>query len=250
MRNKILEISSKKNERIREYLSLKTKKGREKYSLFLIEGSKLIDDAIIANINIKCLISSNKEKLESNRIDCEKILISENIYNEIAETNMDDKIIGIFEISKNEEVKSETADKILALYDIQDPSNVGAIIRTAVGTGYSIVFIKSMVDIFSQKVLRSSAGASYKAKYSYIQDENDFLKQFSSHEIFALNMDGKNIKEIKPPAKHILIVGNEGHGICDYLLENSTKIKVPMTENVESLSAPIVSSFAMIYFTL
>lgn len=140
----------------------------------------------------------------------------------------------------------EKNDKIILMDRIQDPGNVGTIVRSAEAFGFNLVLSLESSDFYKLKTLRASMGSMFRLKCLNI-DEKDLLRLKETHKILALDMNGK--KDFPKDEKICLIVGNEGRGISNFCKEISDEvISIPMLGEVESLNAAISISIVMSKF--
>ena len=167
-------ITSKDNETIKHIKKLKDKKYRDEYNEFIVEGIKIIEEAINENANIKYIIIcdncksqsgiSNELMYEIAKKTC--IYVDEKIFNAITDVNNPQGIMAVIEKNKSEEEKIDfTQDLFLILDSIQDPGNMGTILRTADSLNIrQIIVSKGSADIYNLKVVRSTMGAIFRVK--------------------------------------------------------------------------------------
>lgn len=236
-------ITSKTNKIIKLIKSLEKKKYRDKYSLFILEGTKFINDIIDKNIPIKYLLATSeyvndyKDSLE----------VDEEIFKYISQTKTPQGIMAIIDIKYYTLEDINLNSNILYLDNLQDSENVGGLIRTSVSANFDYVVItKTTASPFSPKAVRATAGGILSTKV--IIDENynvlKYLKE-NNFEIICATLQGDE-KTTFNKEKNVLIVGNEGNGISDECLKYATKeVKIPMSGKVESLNANVSGSILM-----
>ncbi len=225
-------ISSKQNSSFKQWVKLKNKKYRDAYHLFLVYGKHLIDQAKASDAVVD-ILTSNPDK--------EGILLSIELMNELqqAETYFD-------QIAVCKKVNSpKISDKVLILDDVQDPDNVGALIRSASAFGFLhvIVSLKS-ADFYNEKVIRASKGAIFDV-YLERKPIEQALIDFKAQGYLVIYADAHDVGTPKRNQKTVLILGNEGHGISDdikLLCDGSVSIK---TQNVESLNVSVAGGILM-----
>ncbi|MCF7795496.1 RNA methyltransferase [Patescibacteria group bacterium] len=238
-------IISKENKKIKHIKKLlSSKKYRYDNKEYILEGEKFINDSK----NIKEIYVNEKfniSKLKNSNLNLE--IISNNIFNKIKETKNTQGIISIskmnYEILKNsEKIK---LGKFIYLDNIQDPGNIGTIIRSAVAFNFDgIIFGKGTCDIYNEKTIRSSAGSIEKIKIYFIEDEKILYK----NNLLSADMNGKNINKFKFPKNFILAVGNEGNGLSEDIIKNSEEIiSIPISKNIESLNAGVTAGIIMAF---
>ena len=219
------QITSKENGLIKHIIKLKEKKYRKEYNEYLIEGVKIVEEAIEENAKIKQIIIS-QEAIESELVQkhlkeelqkIDYIQVPSNIFKLISEVEKPQGVLAIIEKEKQKEDIDYGQDIILALDDIQDPGNLGTIIRTADSVGLNQILIsKGTTDPYNPKVIRSTMGAIFRVKI--IECENL----------------GQTLKNI--------VIGNEANGVSKEIKEKSDiKAIIPMLGKTESLNASIAT---------
>jgi len=259
MQNSFLfqEINSKENQHIKFAVSLHNKKTRKEKKLCILEGKTLIDEAIKRNLNIQQVFATNaKYLLETNLdADIEKFIISEELMDKIASTENPPPLMAIAKLPETD----STIKGNFFLYgdNIQDPGNLGSIIRTAFACGINNIFLSpNSVDIFNSKTIRSSMGTVFCGSIEYLELDDLIarLEDKSNQENSGLEIIGTSsyadtdYTEFKLNAiKNILlIVGNESHGISQAALDRcSLVVKIVLENNVESLNVLAASSILM-----
>lgn len=152
-------IQSKENKIFKQYKNLNKRKYRDANNQFLIEGEKFIDDAIYKNQSIECIIINNfYEKYFEKYKEYEIVSLEDTLFNDLSDTVHSQGVIAV--INKNRSMDISLEDPIIMLDRLQDPGNMGTILRTSVAAGIkNVVTIKGSVDIYNPKVVRSTAGA-------------------------------------------------------------------------------------------
>lgn len=227
-------ITSLTNEKVKNLLKLQNAKNRQKEGLFIVEGPHLVKEAKLKNVLVEAY--TIKEQYEG-------ILVSEAVMKKICQTDTVVPQIGVCKI-KNDNV---IADRVLLLDGIQDPGNLGTILRSAKAFGFDSIFLsKGTVDVYNDKVIRSSQGAIFKLNFLY-GDKVEFIKEISkTHHVYSTNVvNGKTPNDVEFPLKLVLILGNEGNGVSneinDLRLDN---LYIPM-DNMESLNVGVAGSILM-----
>lgn len=233
--------TSMNNERIKNIKKLKEKKYRDKTGLFLIEGDHLIKEAYTSKILKEVIL------LEGDIIDFDipVIYVSKEIMKELTDVESPSNRIGICYKKEEQPVQS----RIIILDDIQDPGNLGAIIRSAVAFHVdTIVLSNQTVDLYNSKVIRSSQGMMFKVNIIR-RDTKEFVKELKQKEytILSTQLDhGKNIKTIEKTKKIAIIMGNEGKGVNKSLLELSDSfVYIKMNPECESLNVAVATSIIL-----
>lgn len=228
-------IESVNNEKIKKYSKLNEKKYRDKENMFIVEGEHLVEEALEKGIVID--IFSLEEKENSTRVSIEVMKKLSNLSNP-------PKILAV--VKKIEERKIN--GNVLVLDDIQDPGNLGTIIRSAVSFGIdTIVASKNTVDVYNSKVIRATEGMLFKINYLK-RDLVEFINENKNVLTFITTdvRDGKDIKDIEIPGNYALIMGNEGNGVSDAVSELvPNKVNIKISEKCESLNVSIATSILL-----
>lgn len=239
-------ISSIENKLFKEVSSLKNKKYRYLNKTYLIEGIKFVEEAIQNGVNIKYIIiceSKLKEiesKFDFNKLICKAVIFSDCLFNKIKQMETSQGIIAGVEIKENlNEINFKNGFYVL-IDKIQDPGNLGTIIRTSVAANAKgIIIMKGTVDLYNEKVLRSTMGSIFKIDI-YFKDSYDFINEFINNDfsIIVADSNSENIyfKE-DLTVNMVLVVGNEGNGISNEIKSfNNVDVCIPMSNNLESLN--------------
>lgn len=234
-------ITSLDNKKIKKYCSLKNKKNRDIERLFLIEGEHLVNEAIKNNLLVDLLV------LENTLVDYSfpYTYISLNVMKKLSSLESIPKVIGIV---KYKEEKIELGNKILILDDIQDPGNLGTIIRSSLAFNVTdIILSLNTVDLYNEKVIRSTQGMLFNINIIR-RDLKDVIINLKNENyiIFGTNVkNGIDAREIKED-KFALIMGNEGRGVREEIETLCDKnLYIKMNEDVESLNVSVAASILL-----
>ena len=251
-------ITSKDNETIKHIKKLKEKKYREEYKEFIIEGAKMIEEAIHENANIKSVIICddcknqcaipNELMYEIAKKKC--IYVDEKIFSTITDVINPQGIMAIVEKPESKEQKIDySQDVFLVLDNIQDPGNMGTILRTADSLNINqIIISKGSADIYNLKVVRSTMGAIFRVKVIESEDLTKILREMKKNKIRVCATDLQTDKSIYDMDYHktAIVIGNEANGVSQKILDMAaTKIKIPMIGKTESLNAAVATSIIM-----
>ena len=235
--------------RIKHLQNLKLKKYRQNYTEFVIEGDKLITEALVENADIhliaatKTWISDHKHKIPEPIILEE---ISEKELEKISSFKTPQSAIALVGIPHSDIKKSlEKADWILVLDGIHDPGNLGTIIRSADWFGvHTIVCSADCVELYNPKVIQATMGSLFRVQVFYM-DIGEFLQQ-SGKTVYAATLNGENIFRIKFEKSGILVIGSESQGIRPEVLKQcSASISIPAYGKAESLNAAVATSILL-----
>ena len=244
-------ITSKDNTLIKHICKLKEKKYRNEYRQYLIEGVKLLKEAIRENVNIKYIII-NEQEIEIIKTQLAKELetrdylqVSNKIFKIISEVENPQGILAVIEKNEKEYQIDYSQNIILALDDIQDPGNLGTIIRTADSVGLTQILIsKGTVNPYNSKVIRSTMGSIF--RINIIECENlvkvlEDIKK-NNYKIIATSIETKESIYDTRLNQKVIVIGNEANGISKEILEIvDEKLTIPMLGKTESLNASVAT---------
>ena len=240
-------ISSRNNPLIVETALLKTKKFRKKNRAYLIEGTKLFYEAVDQNLPMTRIFATT-EWLKKNQINfpADIIPVSKPVLEKLSSLKSQEGVIAELPYILK---KPKPFNKAIILDNINDPGNLGTIIRTADCAGYNQVFLtKGCADIYNQKTLRASMGSIFRVDIEKIDLRGMRVLKEQGFELIATALNGKEIfmNEIEVPEKFVLIFGNESNGLSKDILElSSQRIKIPIYGKAESLNVAIASAVIM-----
>jgi TrmH family RNA methyltransferase len=235
---------------LKDLAKLKMHKFRNLQDKFVVEGDKLVYEAIkTIPRNILQIFITPDTKLALHDID--KFNVSEISNADLVKISThkspQNSLAVIDSFFQNTVI--ENANLLLACDDIQDPGNFGTIIRTADWFGIrTILASKNSVDVFNQKVIQASMGSVFRVRVEYV-DLKDWLSKTDRRIVGAL-LDGTNIYKYQVPSNSVLIVGNEGKGISHDIIELiDDKITIPSFGNAESLNAAVATGIMLAELT-
>ncbi len=236
-------ITSKQNSLIKQIRSLSDKKFRDKLNLYTVEGVKLVNEAISLSLPVTVIVGTEKAL---SAIDCKNIrteAVSDQVFEFITTEISPQGIIAVIEKPKNE-LCSPNGSCVL-LDGVSDPSNVGAIIRTAVASGYENVYLTSdCADQFSPKAVRASMSGVFRVKTARAS-ASELLSTIKLPVIVA-DMNGENLFTHKVKGDFCLVIGNEGHGVSEFIKSRADyTISIPMANGMESLNAAVSAGLLM-----
>ena len=234
-------VTSLDNKRIKNLSKLLIKKYRDEENKFLVEGEHLVEEAYKAGV----LLEVVKCEDYIGEYDVPTTLVTYEVIKKLSNTQSPQRIIGV--CKKLEE--KEIGNKVLVLEDLQDPGNLGTIIRSSVAFNVDTIIVSNnTVDIYNDKVLRSSEGMLFhinivKRDINYILDE----LHSNGYILYGTKVDGgTNIKEINVNEKFAVIMGNEGAGVSNDTLDKCDKyLYIPMNNNCESLNVGVATSIIL-----
>jgi len=236
-------ISSKENPKFKGWLKLKQKKFRKLEQLFLVEGEHLVTEAVKANLVVDVLLCEGVD------FDYEGSVtyLSKPLFEKLASTITSAGMMAVCRVEEKEIVAHE---RLLLVDGVQDPGNLGTLIRSALAFSFDgVVVSETTVDIYNDKVVRATQGAMFHLPIK-IANLGHYI--FGLHKIGVdvygahLNTDAEKMEEIPISKSMAFVVGNEGAGISTAILEACTgSVMIAMSDAVESLNVGVAGSILM-----
>lgn len=237
------EIESRQNEKIKLVRKLSGKKYREQYGLFAVENFKIIKDALESGYDFEKIFltkdfwEKNKEDfkiLENNSKAQDFYLISEEVNEHISQLDTSPGILAVYKIKKEKHIKNKS---VVYLNGINDPGNLGSILRSSLAFGFeNVVVDKFCADIYNHKTINAAKESIFKLKI--IEDsDNSWLKNCALP-VYATATKGEiSLEELRPAREFCLVFGSESHGVDKRIMDLADKsIYIPITGRVESLN--------------
>lgn len=250
----MITIESKDNSLYKETKKLKERKNRNKTLKYIIEGFRLIEEAFKANVDVEYIFisSNNEDKINEylgKYINKTKIYgIREDLLKTLSST---EKPQGIVAVVKMKEVEINYDGDFYLLCDkVQDPGNLGTIIRTAHAAGVDgIILSKGTVDIYNDKTIRATMGSLFHVPIIMDDENNNKIKSLIDRgfSLLATSLEGdKDFFKEDLSGKIIISVGNEGNGVSKEIYDLcNKKVKIPMPGGAESLNVSIATSIIL-----
>ena len=256
----MIEIRSRNNERLKALLELaRSRKEREKRRCVLVDGGKLCRDAVetghkLLELWITETASSRDPALFKRLSDAasETFLLQDHAAEKISDLKAPQGIWGVFQtpdLAEPEILCKGT--RVLGICEVQNPENVGAMIRTASALGYDGILVSSdSADLWSPRVIRAGALAQFNLPVCVSDDLVLTVKRMNDARFVscasALDKTARSVDEVPAKGKILLLIGNEGHGIPEELLNVCTeRIYLPMSHGVDSLNAAAAAAILM-----
>lgn len=246
------QIQSVKNPQVKQWKKLLTKKERDKTGTYFIEGFHLVEEALKSQDQILEIIVSEKIELPP-RLDFGSIpvtTVTDEISKELSDTEAPQGIYAVCRQSSDDHAL--TAAKSFLLIDaVQDPGNLGTMIRTADAAGIDAVIVgHGSVDMFNPKVLRSAQGSHFHLPiiHANLQEWIETLKKKNIPVYGTALENAKTYTETVPQEQFALIVGNEGNGISKEILADTTcNLYIPIYGKSESLNVAVAAGILLYY---
>lgn len=238
-------ITSKDNTRIKNLRKLHKKKERSKTGMFLIDGEHLVEEAVKFNQQIHCIIAEEDYTFSIDVSDFEVIYVTEPVLKTLSRLETPQGVMAAVSYMPPE----VSGNKVLVLDDVQDPGNLGSLIRTADAFGFDhVVMSPETVDPFSDKVLRSAQGSTFHIKLE-VTDIQPVIQSFDGLSIGTSLKDAEYLEDIPQADEMLVVLGNEGRGVGDTALDHVDRtVKIHMPGHSESLNVAIAGGILMHHF--
>lgn len=246
-------ITSKDNSIYKKCIQLSQKKYRDKYGEFLAEGEKIVAEAKNAG-RTKCIIASSCYVKNEEFLETDLVFMMGKLFNKIAQTETSQGIAAIVSKGSQEDFQNAISQNdqcnIVVLDRLQDPGNIGTIIRTAEAAGYKgVVTIKGTCDVYSPKVVRAAAGSLLRMPIWQGAETEEVLRYLKEQKkkIATTSLEAdKYFYQVDLEKNIALVIGNEGNGVSQKMQEEShLNIKIPMNGETESLNAAVAAGIIM-----
>jgi len=240
-------LSSLKNPRVLAWRSLKDKKGRDEQDAFLVEGVRMVREALSSSFPVQALLLREgfvpdfplPESLPA-------FELPDHVFQAVCDTRTPQGIAAVL----SRRVRPAEGRFLVALDGVQDPGNVGTIIRTADAAGFDGVLLSPQcADLFSPKVLRSTMGSIFRLTFSLAPSLPEALLSMreKGYSVLSSQLDGDPFFErVNVSSSLVLVVGNEGSGVSEEVKAVAThRLRLPMRGGAESLNAAIAAGIMM-----
>lgn len=243
------EITSRKNKTVLHALSLHDKKARDSEGLFFTEGKKLLDEALDSGrvpVRVFATYEYLNKHCELEALNTELFAVTDEVYSKITDESSPEGVFAIFE--KTAQSIETKKSSVLLLEGIQDPGNLGTLIRCASAFGVSEVVTVGCADIYSPKTVRSTMGAIFKVPCTVFGDIDSAVeyarRKTDTVLATALHCDSIALGDAKT-AFATLMIGSEGKGLSKRAIELSDQRVIIPIENIESLNASVAGAICM-----
>lgn len=230
----IQKIESRQNQKIKDLVKLSQPKFSKEMKLFKIEGFHALEMAKESGVLVSVFVTQ-----EIKDLDVPQYLVSKDIMESISYAKSPQGVICVCKYIEEKDIKSE---KVLLLDNVSDPGNLGTILRTALAFGYNDVILRGGCSQYNEKVLQSTQGAIFNLNIL-----NNFdIKKLKDYEVIATEIKGSvDLSIVHGNGKHILVLGNEAHGVSEEILKLASKRVRIDIQNIESLNVAVAGAIAM-----
>ena len=244
-------ITSLKNAKVTTWKSLKDRKGRKETGCFLVEGRKMVEEALVSAFPVEAVLVDADRTAEFRLpADVPVFSMPGHVLAAVCDTKTPQGIAAVVRITEVE-LKGQ---RLVAMDGVQDPGNVGTIIRTADAAGFEGVILSSQcADVFSPKVLRATMGSIFRMGIRVTDDLPGVLSRMVEEgaSVLSSQLDGEPFYRRSPlNDRFVLVIGSEGNGVTDEVKAIAThKVKLPMRGGAESLNAAVAAGIMMYELT-
>lgn len=232
-------ITSINNEKIKNLSKLHLKKYRDESRQFLIEGDHLVNEAIKSrSLKELYVLEGTKYNFDFDNI----IYVTKEVIDKLSEQDSSTDVVGVCSFLD----RNITSNKVILLDGLQDPGNVGTIIRTASAFGFDVVLGDNTVDIYNSKTIRSTEGMIFNVNFIK-SNLTDFIKSHNEFTYFIADMNqGSNVKDFKISGSTGVIMGNEGNGVSFEIRNlDLNYLHIGQSSTCESLNVGVAASIIM-----
>ena len=245
-------LTSLKNPKVTAWRSLKEKKGRDAHRSFLVEGSRMVSEALSSSFHVQALLLRDDYRANFPLPrDVPVYTLPEHVFQSVCDTKSPQGVAAVLGL----QARQASGSRLLALDGVQDPGNVGTIIRTADAAGFDGVLLSSdCADLFSPKVLRATMGSIFRLGFSFpasLPDALSGLKE-NGYSVLSSQLDGEPFYSRKNVSSaFVLVIGNEGNGVSGAVKSVAThRLRLPMRGGAESLNAAVAAGIMMYNLTM
>lgn len=251
-------ITSKDNPVIKLYQKLSaSKKERIQYGLFVLEGERIVEDALREESGITQLIFTEKafekygrQMIQADLRDTRTIVISNELGNRISSTDTTQGVFAVCRIPEKRSPVFKDDEKYIVLFGLQDPGNVGMIIRTADALGIDGIILSGSCDLYSPKVIRSTMGSVFRTDIFIENDTDRLFSMLNENHVLTsasvIDKDAEKVTECGFGGRQAVFIGNEGNGLPESISERcDRRVTIPMSSNINSLNAAMAAGILM-----
>ncbi len=246
-------ITSRENKIFKTAMILKTAKGRSENKMFLIEGMRAVRDSVAKGAKLSSILVKDGTTLDFT-VDCPVYTFAPKLFDNIAETVTPQGVIAVCRMTKHtlHEISENNRQCVVLCECLQDPGNIGTVIRTA-HAAYcgGVVLSKGSCDLYNSKIVRSTMTSMLSVPVVQNVETDEVIEYFKNEGYTvvagALTDNAVDFYDADLSGKHLIIIGNEGNGVKSETLSKCDKVlKIPMRSDAESLNAAVAGA-VMIY---
>lgn len=242
----IYQINSKQNDKIKEINKLRKSSYQKEVGMFIVEGFHLIEMAKATNALVSIFTLVPVDDLDDS---IPQYIINKDILDKISNFKNSQGILGVVRMKNPQEVLS---NNVLYLDDVQDPGNVGTILRTALAFGFNdVILSNNSCSVYNEKVIQASQGAIF--ELNVLTSDVFLLKELKEkgYKLVATSLQSSSpLNHLNPEGKIILVLGNEAHGVSKEVLAIADEAVRIDIENIESLNVAIAGAITMHYIKM
>lgn len=237
-------IESKQNEKVKEVVKLSKPSCQKELGLFIIEGLHLVEMAKESGLLHSVFTLKELKDIPS---DIPQYIVTPEIMDKISLYETSPGVLALTRMKKEKEIKQ---DKLIYLDDVQDPGNVGTILRTALAFGYKDVLVSlKCASIYNPKVIQASQGAIFKLNVVLMDTIELLSLKEKGYQILATSLgESVDLKKAKKPERFVLVFGNEAHGVNKALLAQSDQNIHIDIRDIDSLNVGVAAGITMYHF--
>lgn len=245
-------ITSLKNPKVTTWKSLKDRKGRKETGCFLVEGRKMVEEVLQSDFTATAVLLAEgftPDFALPESIPC--YVMPEHVFAAVSDTKTPQGVAAVVRMKNN----MAMGQRLVALDGVQDPGNVGTILRTADAAGFDgVILSEQCADIFSPKLLRATMGSVFRMPATVTPDLPGLLAKLRDEQGFSVlssQLDGTPFYQREKVAERfVLVIGSEGNGVTEEVKAVAThKVKLPMRGGAESLNAAVAAGIMMYELT-
>lgn len=238
-------INSINNEHIKELAKLNIKKYREQQKLFLIEGYHLVE---MAKKYLVEILVTNEKDIPKWFDESKVCLVNDKIIEKLSSTKTPEMIIGVCKYMNE---SKNYGDKILLLDNLQDPGNIGTLIRSSLAFDIDTIILgNKSVDIYNDKLIRSTQGAIFKINI-VSRDLKEVINELKKDKVYVIGTSLKRaipLNDVGKMNRYAILLGNEGNGVSEELLRmTDINVMIPMNKKIDSLNVGVAGGIIMFY---
>ena len=246
---KVIEITSRDNPAVKHYLRLRDKKKyRQEEKLFIIEGLRIIRDALQYPYLVQQIFLTSKYEEEFQGAAGQIYRIPESIGKVMADTEHPQGIFAVCRMSEQKQ-KLSSSGRYLVLCQLQDPGNMGMILRTCDALGVDGVFITQCCDLYSPKAIRSTMGSVFRVPVTEVSSPEELLNLLRQNQITSYasvpSENALKLTDCQFQPGCAVWIGNEGNGLPEEIISACQAITIPMKGGAESLNAAMAAGILL-----